>query len=116
MNIFEEQRILEEEMVFAGVQKFQKNTSDAKIKGRESTTMHGILLMKKTVDALSRAVDIFIRENKDKPGKLKTAVPLIAILDSPVASFIALRVLMDGISHSQKLVNICHKIGQALSD
>ena len=49
INIFEEQRILEEEMVFAGIQKFQKNTRDAKVKGRESTSMHGILLMKKTV-------------------------------------------------------------------
>ena len=115
-NIFEEQRILEEEMVFAGVEKFRKNTRDAKVKGRESTTMHGILLMKKTVQALSRATDIFIRENLDKPGKLKMAVPLIAMLESDVASFIALRVLMDGISHSQKLVNISHQIGQALSD
>ena len=116
INIFEEQRILEEEMVFTGAEKFRKNTRDAKVKGRESTSMHGILLMKKTVGALSRAVDIFIRENLDKPGKLKTAVPLIAMLDSDVASFIALRVLMDGISHSQKLVNISHQIGQALSD
>ena len=116
INIFEEQRLLEEEMVFAGAEKFRKNTRDAKVKGRESTTMHGILLMKKTVEALSRAVDIFIRENQDKPGKLKTAIPLIAILDSSVSSFIALRVLMDGISHSQKLVNISHQIGQALSD
>ena len=116
INIFEEQRILEEEMVFAGIQKFQKNTRDAKVKGRESTSMHGILLMKKTVGALSKAVETFIKESIEKPGKLKTAVPLVAMLDPEVASFIALRVLMDGISHSQKLVNISHQIGQAISD
>jgi hypothetical protein len=38
INIFEEQRLLEEEMVFAGAEKFRKNTRDAKVKGRESTT------------------------------------------------------------------------------
>jgi len=115
-NIFEEQKDLEEEMIIAGRNKFQKNTRDAKAKNRESTSFHGILLMKKTVGALSRAIDRYVNEDIDKPGRLKAVVPLLAMLPSDVTAFISLRVLMDGISHSQKLVNISHHIGQAISD
>ena len=68
-NIFEEQKDLEEEMIIAGKNKFQKNTRDAKAKNRESTSFHGILLMKKTVGALSRAIDRYVNEDIDKPGR-----------------------------------------------
>ena len=115
-NIFEEQKDLEEEMIITGMNKFRKSTKDARAKNRESTSFHGILLMKKTVLALARSIDRYVNEDIDKPGRLKAVVPLLAMLPSDVAAFIALRVLMDGISHSQKLVNISHHIGQALSD
>ena len=116
MNIFEEQKEIEEEMILTGMQKFQKQTREAKQKGHESVSYHGILLMKKLVVPLSRAIDIFVREDVDKPGRLKSTVPLLAMLESDVIAFISLRVMMDGISFGQKLVHVSHQIGQALSD
>ena len=116
MNIFEEQKIIEDEMILTGVHKFQKQTREAKEKGHESTSYHGILLMKKLVVPLSRAIDIFIREDVDKPGRGKITVPLLAMLESDVIAFISLRCLMDGISAGQKLVAVSHSVGQALSD
>jgi DNA-directed RNA polymerase len=116
MNIFEEQKDLEDEMILTGVHKFQKQTREAKEKGHESTSYHGILLMKKLVVPLSRAIDIFIREDVDKPGRGKITVPLLAMLESDVIAFISLRCLMDGISAGQKLVAVSHSVGQALSD
>ena len=116
MNIFEEQKIIEDEMILTGIQKFQKQTREAKEKGHESTSYHGILLMKKLVVPLSRAIDIFIREDVDKPGRGKITVPLLAMLESDVIAFISLRCLMDGISAGQKLVAVSHSVGQALSD
>ena len=116
MNIFEEQKIIEDEMILTGVHKFQKQTREAKEKGHESTSYHGILLMKKLVVPLSRAIDIFIREDVDKPGRGKITVPLLAMLESDVSAFISLRCLMDGISAGQKLVAVSHSVGQALSD
>ena len=116
MNIFEEQKEIEEEMILTGIQKFQKQTREAQQKGHESVSYHGILLMKKLVVPLSRAIDIFIREDVDKPGRLKSTVPLLAMLESDVVAFISLRVMMDSISFGQKLVHVSHQIGQALSD
>ena len=43
-NIFEIQKSLEEEMTYVGVEKFQKQVREAKSKGTESITLHGILL------------------------------------------------------------------------
>ena len=116
MNIFEEQKIIEDEMILTGIQKFQKQTKDSQSKGHESTSYHGILLMKKLVVPLSRKIDIFIREDVDKPGRGKITVPLLAMLESDVIAFISLRCMMDGISFGQKLVSVSHNIGQALSD
>ena len=115
-NIFEIQKGLEEEMVYTGVEKFQKQVRDAKRKGSESITLHGILLMKRTVATLSKAIHNHITEEVGKPGRMKSMSPFLAMLDNDVAAFISLRALMDGISHSQKLMNLSHQIGQALSD
>lgn len=115
-NIFEIQKSLEEEMVYTGIEKFQKQVREAKQKGTESITLHGILLMKKTVVVLSKAIHTYIKEEVSKPGRMKASSPFLAMLDNDVASFISLRAMMDGISHSQKLVNLSHQIGQALSD
>ncbi|MBC8259971.1 MAG: hypothetical protein H8E38_13200 [SAR324 cluster bacterium] len=114
MNIFEVQHDLEEEMVSAGVEKFRKQSREAIAKGAESTSLHGILLMKQTVIALERAIEKFTSNNT--PGKYSAIAPLIAMLDTDVASFLALRSLMDGISSSQKLTNLAHRIAQAFSD
>tara|TARA_Y100000310_G_scaffold171423_1_gene171593 strand:+ start:4367 stop:6802 length:2436 start_codon:yes stop_codon:yes gene_type:complete len=116
MNIFEEQKKLEDEMILTGIHKFQKQTRDAKQKGHESTSYHGILLMKKLVVPLSRSIDIFIRKDVDKPGRGKVITPFLAMLESDVVAFISLRCMMDGISFQQKLVSVSHSIGQALSD
>ena len=40
MNIFEEQKEIEEEMILTGMQKFQKQTREAKQKGHESVSYH----------------------------------------------------------------------------
>ena len=115
-NIFEIQKSLEEEMVYTGVEKFQKQVREAKKKGTESITLHGILLMKKTVITLSKAIHTHLNEEVAKPGRMKSVTPFLAMLENDVASFISLRAIMDGISHSQKLMNLSHQIGQALSD
>ena len=115
-NIFEIQKSLEEEMTYVGVEKFQKQVREAKTKGTESITLHGILLMKKTVEVLSKAIHTYIKDEVAKPGRMKTASPFLAMLDNDVAAFISLRSIMDGISNSQKLVNLSHQIGRALSD
>ena len=115
-NIFEIQKSLEEEMVYTGIEKFQKQVREAKQRGTESITLHGILLMKKTVTTLSKAIHTHINEEVSKPGRMKASSPFLAMLENDVASFISLRAIMDGISHSQKLMNLSHQIGQALSD
>ena len=76
-NIFEIQKSLEEEMVYTGIEKFQKQVREAKKKGTESITLHGILLMKKTVAVLSKAIHTYINEEVSKPGRMKALLKLL---------------------------------------
>lgn len=60
MNIFEEQKKLEEDMIEFGIEKFRKQVREAKSSSSESTSLHGILLMKQSVDKFSRKIDSFV--------------------------------------------------------
>ncbi len=117
MNIFEEQKKLEDDMVEFGIEKFRKQVREAKSSSSESTSLHGILLMKQSVDKFSRKIDSFIGEAlQGGAGRKALAAPFLAMLPSEVSAFICLRTVMDGISKSQKLTNLAFKIGQALED
>ncbi len=117
MNIFEEQKKLEDDMVEFGIEKFRKQVREAKSSSSESTSLHGILLMKQSVDKFSRKIDSFIAEAlQGGAGRKALAAPFLAMLASEVSAFICLRTVMDGISKSQKLTNLAFKIGQALED
>ena len=63
---------------------------EAKKKGTESITLHGILLMKKTVITLSKAIHTHLNEEVAKPGRMKSVTPFLAMLENDVASFISL--------------------------
>ena len=117
MNILEEQKKLEDDMVEFGIEKFRKQVREAKSSSSESTSLHGILLMKQSVDKFSRKIDSFIGEAlQGGAGRKALAAPFLAMLPSEVSAFICLRTVMDGISKSQKLTNLAFKIGQALED
>ena len=117
MNIFEERKKLEDDMVEFGIEKFRKQVREAKSSSSESTSLHGILLMKQSVDKFSRKIDSFIGEAlQGGAGRKALAAPFLAMLPSEVSAFICLRTVMDGISKSQKLTNLAFKIGQALED
>jgi len=117
MNIFEEQKKLEEDMIEFGIEKFRKQVREAKSSSAESTSLHGILLMKQSVDKFSRKIDSFIGEAlQGGAGRKALAAPFLAMLESEVSAFITLRSIMDGISKSQKLTNLAFKIGQSLED
>ena len=117
MNIFEEQRKLEEDMIEFGIEKFRKQVREAKESSSESTSLHGILLMKQSVDKFARKIDSFVGEAlQGGAGRKALSAPFLAMLESEVSAFITLRSIMDGISKSQKLTNLAFKIGQALED
>ena len=116
MNIIEEQSSLEKEMRLTGIRKFRKQAQEHIQKGSESTGYHGILMMKHLVIPVSNAIEEYLEEEADLPGRGKVVTPHIAMLEPDQAAFISLRCLINGISKSQKLVNVTHQIGQALSD
>ena len=117
MNIFEEQKKLEEDMIEFGIEKFRKQVREAKGSSSESISLHGILLMKQSVDKFARKIDSFVGEAlQGGAGRKALSAPFLAMLESEVSAFITLRSIMDGISKSQKLTNLAFKIGQALED
>ena len=113
----EVQLTLEEEMQNLGIERFQKSVRQSKENRQESVSLHGILLMKKTVDVLSKGIREFIEEaNSGGAGRKHTAAPLIALCDTDVVAYLTLRMVMDSISSRQKLTKTAHSIGQAIED
>jgi len=113
----EVQLSLEEEMQNRGIERFRKSVEKSIENRQESVSLHGILLMKRTVDALSKATRNFIDEaNSGKGGRKHTAAPLIMLCDTEVVSYLTLRMIMDSVSNRQKLTKTAFSIGQAIED
>lgn len=113
----EVQLTLEEEMQNRGIERFRKSVETSIKNKQESVSLHGILLMKKTVDSLSKATKDFLDEaHSGSGGRKHTAAPLIAICDTEVVSYLTLRMVMDSISNRQKLTKTAFSIGQAIED
>ena len=85
MNIFEEQKKLEEDMIEFGIEKFRKQVREAKSSNAESTSLHGILLMKQSVDKFSRKIDSFVGEAlQGGAGRKALAAPFLAMLETNI--------------------------------
>lgn len=108
---------LEEEMQHLGIERFRKSVEKSKSTNQESVSLHGILLMKKSVDGLSKAIRSFIEEaNTGQGGRKHTAAPLISLCDTEVVAYLTLRMVMDSISNRQKLTKTAFNVGQAIED
>ena len=65
MTLEEQQLSLEEGMVNYGIEKYRKQVREAKQRGTESTSLHGIMLMKHSVDAVEKKLKKYLNEAFD---------------------------------------------------
>ena len=117
MTLEEQQLSLEEGMVNYGIEKYRKQVREAQQKGTESTSLHGIKLMKHSVDAVEKKLVKFLKESfSGEVGKKHHVASYLIQLNPDVASYLALKLTIDGISVKQNFTPLVGKIGQSIED
>ncbi len=117
MNLEEKQLSLEEGMVNHGIEKYRKQVREHKSKSTESVSLHGIMLMKHSVDALEKKLQKYLKDAfNGEAGKKHHTASLLIQVDPTVASYIALKLTVDGISYRKSFTAVAGKIGQAIED
>lgn len=112
LRTIEDQIHLEKEMLNLGRQRYQNIIASAREKGREGDTSYGSRLISEFTSPLSDA----IQEVHDKRGKRAVAVALLQGVDSNVAAYMTIKVVMDGISQQSNAAKLLVSLGAKLED
>ena len=100
-----------------GIERYQKTIRDAKIKGRESTTLYGVTLMKEALDLVEKGVTSFLDETlTGKPGWQNTSATILMLLDPEVCAYLTLKYTIDGVSARSPLTRTAMKLANGLED
>ncbi|MGH0000079.1 DNA-directed RNA polymerase [Pseudovibrio ascidiaceicola] len=109
---------LEERMVMLGADQIRKQIEEARQGGHESDTRYGQALIARTIDEVSEAIQRFIdKARTGGAGRRHIAVKYLEQLDSDVAAFIALRMVIDSLTgRNQILQTSAIQIGRRIED
>jgi DNA-directed RNA polymerase len=117
MSLIEEQLKIEQESIDFGIDHYRKQVAEAKQMSREGTTLHGILLMKHSVDRVSQVIRDFLDSAlSGKIGRYQTSALRLDEIDPEVSAYIALKCMVDGVSNRMSLTKSSLMIGNALED
>ena len=116
-SLLEQEYELENHMRKSGIDKFIKEVEKAKARGQEGTTMHGIMLMKHSVDKVSDGINEFItKASKGQAEQGFKIAPMIAMLDPQLSAFLTIKTVINSISTVQSFVAITRTLGQIVED
>lgn len=117
MNLKLEQEQIEHDMNALGIERYHKNIREAKNKGRESTTMYGVTLMKEALDVVCDGINSFLDDAlSGKPGKHQTSVQTLMLLDPEVCAYLTLKYTIDGVSTRSPFTRVAMKLANGLED
>ena len=117
MNLKNEQARIESEMNGLGVERYQKNIRDAKLKGRESVTLYGVTLMKEALDVVNIGIDEYLKEAlAGRTGPNQTSANILMLLDPEVCAYLTLKYTIDGVSARSPLTRTAMKLANGLED
>tara|TARA_R100001460_G_scaffold3427_1_gene10402 strand:- start:7101 stop:9527 length:2427 start_codon:yes stop_codon:yes gene_type:complete len=116
-HLLEIQRKLEADMQTKGIDYYRSEVSKAIEQTNESTTLYGILAMKKSVDSVTKCIDEFLDDAfTGKAGRLSSAGHLLSLLDPEVAAYLSLKSVIDSVSKNQTLTKCAMGIAGMLED
>lgn len=118
MDLYERQCRLEEEMQGLGAKRFWESITDAREGGNEITTVYGQQLATHSVIPLSEAIDAFLTHTAGgtKGGPKPVAAKYLSALDSRVAAFIAVKVVLDCVSVRRTVQKTAIAIASGIED
>lgn len=116
-ELYREQIELEKEMRQVSIDTYRRNVEKAVDKSSESTTLYGITLMKHSVEAVVAGIREFLEESfSGRASRYPVAAEFLNLLDPEVASYLTLKVVMDGVSSKYPLTKIAMAIANHLED
>lgn len=116
-NLLEIQRKLEADMQTRGIEYYRSEIRKAQEQDNESTTLYGILAMKRSVDAVTEAIEDFLDDAfTGKAGRLSSAGHLLSLVEPEVAAYLSLKSAIDGVSKNQTLTKCAMGIAGMLED
>ena len=116
-ELFNIQCDMEQEMLDKGIKRYRKNLTKTQEKGLEADSNYGNLLMKQSIDKMVIELDKYIRISLNgDAGVHATAAKILSTLDLEVCSYLALKTIVNGISKSITLTQVCVAIGQSIHD
>lgn len=107
---------IEKEMVELGRSRYWSAVNKARDLGIESTTLPGQRLLSEAVELMGEAVRLWLKEAKDKPGKLHRAHPYLEQLHPEVVAAITARCILDSISLHRKILSTSIHVARLLED
>ena len=116
-NLFDIQRKLEADMQSKGIEYYRAEIRKAQEQNNESTTLYGILAMKRSVDAVTQAIEDFLDDAfTGKAGRLSSAGHLLSLVEPEVAAYLSLKSAMDSVSKNQTLTKCAMAIAGMMED
>lgn len=116
-TIDDQLRFEEEHMIQRGIDAYRKTIAQAKEGNKESRTLYGVTLMKHAVGSVEEGLKEFLEESfSGKAGRMHQAAESLALLEPDVSSFLALKVMIDGVTNELSLTNVAMIIGRAIED
>ena len=116
-DMLSQQIELEERMVVLGRDQIRKQIAKAREHGNESGTNYGQALIARGIDNIAAAIGRFIEKAKQGAGRRHIAVKYLEQVESDVAAYIALRLVVDSLTGKNQVVqSIAVKIGKRIED
>ena len=116
-SLLEQEYELENHMRKSGIDRFNKEVEKAKARGQEGTTLHGIMLMKHSVDKVSEGIINFV--DNGLTGRAEHGykiAPVLAMLKADVVAYLTLKTVINTISTSQSYIGIARNLGSIIED
>jgi len=110
------QEDLNREMVTGGIARYRGKNQSAQERGKETDAAYGQRLMRATLPDLYNEVRKTFTYHKKNNQSVPKWLPLIWDIPPKTVSFLALKVVLDSISHQQTIVKSSIAIGSALED
>lgn len=102
-SLLEREVALEAEMAGLGAGRLRRRTENAREKGRESSTCYGKSLISSSIETLSATIAADLSANGDRAGHGNLAYRLLAGQNPDVLAFLALKHVINSISHRAPL-------------
>lgn len=110
-------RLEEDNMIQRGIENYRKQTKQAQENGKESRTLYGVTLMKHAVGSVETGLREFLEDAySGKAGRMNQSAECLSLLDPEVSSFLALKIMIDGVTNELSLSNVAMTIGKAIED